>query len=232
MIYPVCPVQNQHSSALSKFRIQSAPPESVLYSPQLRKRFATADEARSIVMGAARPSRHGKKQCLSPPAIKPKSGAKDVNWADVTDPEERRRIQNRIAQRKFRGKARENREKAERESRNQQHAGNSYRIPVGTDIAADHELSGLPWGSMSLGLVVSRGHEAESLRSSGRGTYVGDEPYASPHSHYAMPLASELPDLPQASYYGSSVGEDVFFDDASYGYDYDAALHFEDSSLA
>lgn len=30
------------------------------------------------------------------------SGSKEVDWAEVTDPEERRRIQNRIAQRKFR----------------------------------------------------------------------------------------------------------------------------------
>ncbi|RDA86534.1 hypothetical protein CP532_1890 [Ophiocordyceps camponoti-leonardi (nom. inval.)] len=173
-------------------------------------------------MGTVRSSRHVKKQSVSPSAIiKPKANnIKDVNWADVTDPEERRRIQNRIAQRKFREKARENREKAERESRNQEHAGNSYRIPVGTDITTDHDLSGLPWGSMNLGLVVARGHEAESLRSSGRGTYVGDEPYASPHTQYSMPLGSELP---QTSGYG---GENILFDDSTYLYDYDAVTAF------
>ncbi|PHH87997.1 hypothetical protein CDD83_8135 [Cordyceps sp. RAO-2017] len=172
-------------------------------------------------MAATRVSRHSvdgatKKSCASQSTKKSsRAGSKDVDWADVTDPEERRRIQNRIAQRKFREKTRENREKAERESRNQEHAGNSYRIPVGADITtSDQELSGLPWGSMSLGLVVSRGHEAESLRSSGRGTYVGDEPYASPQ--YTMPLG---PGFAQTASYSSSGGEDMFYDEANYVYD-------------
>ncbi|KAM3456448.1 hypothetical protein MY3296_001727 [Beauveria thailandica] len=105
----------------------------------------------------------------------PKKKVKDAHWANITDPEQRRRIQNRIAQRKFREKARENREIKEREMRNREHAGNSYRIPSAADIAGDGALSGLPWGGVNLGHVVSRGHEAESKRSSsGRNTYNGD----------------------------------------------------------
>lgn len=40
----------------------------------------------------------------APSSTSPKKSkqSKEVDWADVTDPEERRRIQNRIAQRKFR----------------------------------------------------------------------------------------------------------------------------------
>ncbi|OAA45288.1 basic leucine zipper transcription factor domain-containing protein [Beauveria brongniartii RCEF 3172] len=72
-------------------------------------------------------------------------------------------------------KARENREIKERHMRNLEHAGNSYRIPSAADITGDGALSGLPWGSVNLGHVVSRGHEAESKRSSsGRNTYNGD----------------------------------------------------------
>jgi hypothetical protein len=41
------------------------------------------------------------KKQSAPPSKKSKSGKSD-DWAEVTEPEERRRIQNRIAQRKFR----------------------------------------------------------------------------------------------------------------------------------
>lgn len=39
--------------------------------------------------------------CASP-IKRSKAGAQDTEWSDVTDPDERRRIQNRVAQRKFR----------------------------------------------------------------------------------------------------------------------------------
>ncbi|GAO17026.1 uncharacterized protein UV8b_03160 [Ustilaginoidea virens] len=154
-----------------------------------------------------------KKHATSPSWRKPRAGPKDVDWTDVNDPEERRRIQNRIAQRKFREKARENKEKAERELRNQEHAGNSYRIPSPTDFTLDTESSGLPWGSINWGVVISRGHEIQSQRSSGRGTYVGDEHYQ------AAQLTAHGGGLQQAWSYGSSSGEEAYYDEASYLYD-------------
>ncbi|KAG6167763.1 hypothetical protein E4U46_001350 [Claviceps purpurea] len=73
-------------------------------------------------------------------------------------------------------KLRENKEKAERDLRNIENAGNSYRTPSTTDLSEAHELSGLPWGSVHWGAAVTKGHEDQSRRSSGNDTYIADDP--------------------------------------------------------
>jgi hypothetical protein len=115
-------------------------------------------------------------------------------------------------------KARENKERSERDARNQEHAGNSYRVPMAGDLDTATDFSGLPWGSVNLNHVVSRGHDAESRRSgSGHGTtYVGDESCSS-----GAYVTSTYPrSYGQTASYGSgSMGEESYYDQAAYLYD-------------
>ncbi|OAQ58086.2 hypothetical protein VFPPC_11398 [Pochonia chlamydosporia 170] len=104
----------------------------------------------------------------------PRSGPEDVEWAEVTDREERRRIQNRISQRRFRQKAKERRAKENRELQNQKHAGNIYCTPTATYLNADQELSGLPWGSLSICPVANRGHVRDTQQSGSLNTHIGE----------------------------------------------------------
>lgn len=98
------------------------------------------------------------------------------NWSAVKDPSERRKIQNRIAQRKFRKyedrwkrgqdslvsgeKARQHREDAERQAENERRAAGAYSAPEPEDVD-NAEEPGLPWGSVSLRHVIKTGKARE-----------------------------------------------------------------------
>ena len=80
-------------------------------------------------------------------------------------------------------KTKEQRDKAERDSRNQEHAGRSYRVPDGDSLGDDDgDLSGLPWGGINMRHVVVRGHESE--RGSGRDDSYGIQDPAAAAAQY------------------------------------------------
>lgn len=94
-------------------------------------------------------------------------------WFDVSDPKERRKIQNKLAQRRLReccsptqglsthsnigDKIKEQKEEAEREIENRQKAGSSYTPPELGSIDTNQNLSGLPWGGFSMRHMAEQG---------------------------------------------------------------------------
>lgn len=97
------------------------------------------------------------------------------DWAHVQDPAERRKIQNKLAQRRYRQKTKDEREAKERNLTNQQLAGSAYNAPDPEDFEAypSRHLSGLPWGGVSMKHIVETGKAKEqSSHESSRETSV------------------------------------------------------------
>ncbi|KAI0408189.1 hypothetical protein F4802DRAFT_456157 [Xylaria palmicola] len=150
---------------------------------------------------------------------KSKGKAKNDNWTEVTEPEERRRIQNRIAQRKFREKQKEHKERAERDERNQEHAGCVYEVRDAEDHGSGHDdLSGLPWGSIPIKPIVRVGHESQGGRGNAGDNYAqqGGAQYYNTYSGY---YASSSQQQQSWGSRGSSGGED--YQDEQYYCDYE-----------
>lgn len=106
------------------------------------------------------------------------SSTKSDEWSDINDPSERRKIQNKLAQRRFRkhdwmddiclstdnhsgDKVKEQKEETEREVENQRRAGSSYASPEPENIDNNQTLSGLPWGGISMKHIVETGKNKE-----------------------------------------------------------------------
>ena len=188
-----------------------------------------------------------------------KSKQKTDDWTDVTEPDERRRIQNRIAQRKFSTsppnpltnqppptplsnqlspgeKAREQKDRAQRDAQNQQYAGSAYQVPAADDISFDDaDLSGLPWGGLNMRHVVARGHASassgghhttshHSSHHSGYGSAAGDVGGGS-YTTAAAPVGTPLmrgADLVDQTLYGMN----------PYGYHSHVVMGGDGSSVA
>jgi hypothetical protein len=114
-------------------------------------------------------------------------------------------------------KVRDQRERAERDTRNQEHAGSSYHVPDSHEIADDEDLSGLPWGGMNIGFVIAKGHESESRRGSRQ-----DSDQRLDESQIVTPYVGTFGQVTTYDTRDSSVEPRYYTDSPTYYYDYDA----------
>ncbi|OAL49219.1 hypothetical protein IQ07DRAFT_512719 [Pyrenochaeta sp. DS3sAY3a] len=103
------------------------------------------------------------------------SRTRSDEWSEVKDPGERRKIQNKLAQRRFRDKVKEQKEDTEREVENQRRAGSSYATIEPETMDTSQNLSGLPWGGISMKHIVETGKtkEQSSQQSSRENSVYG-----------------------------------------------------------
>jgi len=123
-------------------------------------------------------------------------------------------------------KTREHKDRAQRDAQNREHAGAIYTTPhPGTLPAEDDgaELSGLPWGSINMQVVMSRGYAAAAVASStgSPSTQTTTSPVMSntrqaavttataPVSYYLSPFVGGGYGTGGYEYYGSS-GEEAW----------------------
>lgn len=117
-------------------------------------------------------------------------------------------------------KAREQKEREERESRNEQLAGSSYQVPVPEDFMSPEGgeygdyLSGVPWGGVSIQHMVAMGHESESRRGSRRGGLSDQQQQQPPQYDYSAFYDPQLYDAQLAGGPGGGADDSNRYFDA------------------
>lgn len=114
-------------------------------------------------------------------------------------------------------KAREQKERAQRDAQNHEYAGSSYHTPDPDDLGPEDDLSGLPWGSLNMRYVVAKGHESASQQGSRRTS----DHRAEDNQQFLSPNTATFAQF--TGYDGpESTGDDSrYYDDPSYYYDYE-----------